>query len=92
MALPAEADPTRVKAGEISPDAASAVSPMTTGRLSSVTAAMTTLRTGQIAALSAMRDRPSAVTAAPADRTPAKTGRISPDAVSAVSQIGRAHV
>ena len=87
MALPAEADPTRVKAGEISPDAASAVSPMTTGRLSIVTAAMTTLRTGQIAALSVMRGRPSAMTAVPADPTPAKTERISPDAANAVSRI-----
>ena len=81
------ADPTPAKTGRTSPDAASAVSPTMTGRLSSVTAALTTLRTGQSAVLSAMRGRPSAMTAVPADPTPAKTERISPDAASAVSRI-----
>ena len=79
------AGPTRAKTGRISPDAASAVSRITTDRLFLVTAAMTTLRTGPSAVLSAMRDRPSAVTAVPADPTPAKAGRTSPDAENAVS-------
>ena len=79
------ADCTTAKTGRTSPDAENTVSPTTAGRLSSVTAATTTLRTGQSAALSAMRGRPSAVTAVPADPTPAKTGRTSPDAENAVS-------
>ena len=106
------ADPTPAKTERISPDAANAVSRITTDRLfivtaatttlrtgqsaalpamrdrpSAVTAATTTLRTGQSAALPAMRDRPSAVTAVPADPTPAKTGRTSPDAANTVSRI-----
>ena len=79
------AGPTRAKTERISPDAVSAVSRITTDRLFIVTAAMTTLRTGPSAALSAMRDRHSTMTAVPADPTPAKTGRTSPDAENAVS-------
>ena len=81
----APADRTPAKTERIFPDAANTVSRITTDRLFIVTAAMTTLRTGQSAALPVMRGRPSAVTAVPAGPTRAKTERIFPVAARAVS-------